>query len=93
MLGVGNGEDYRLLIDHDAGCRIGRSKQQIATLVDVLTMLDAAAYTTNEDVIANQDWQSGIAPELVTQRQRSDLSPLERCAVSHIGGRVRIVLG
>ena len=93
VLGIGDGADHGLLIDSDIGRRIAWPKQQCSALLDVVALLDAAPNAANEDVVADQHRQRGIAPKLIAQRQRGDLPFLERCAVTHIGRSVRLVLG
>ena len=92
VLGVGHRHDHGLLVAN-VGRRISGTEQEIAALVHVVALLDAAPDAPDEDVVAQQHRQRRIAPELVAQGQGRHLALPQRGPVAHVGRRVRLVLG
>jgi hypothetical protein len=92
LSGVRHRENDGLLIHVDTGDRITGAEQQIASLIDVLALLDPTSDTLDEHVIADQHRQCGISSKLGAKFCRGDLPPFERRSIADIGGRIRFVL-
>ena len=91
FLGIFHGEYDGLLIDADSGNRIAGAEQQFASLIDVLALLDPSTDPLDKHIVADEHWQCGIPPKLVSERRRRDLSPFQRRPIPDIGGRIRLV--
>ena len=91
LLGVSHSENHGLLVDSDRRDRVAGAVEQIAALINVVTLFDTFADAFDEHVLAEQDRERCVPPELVSQCRRCHLAALKGCPVANISGGVRLV--